>query len=305
MSTSDVDPDGGVIGRLGDLYLDHLAVERGLSQLTVSAYRSDLREYFAWLAGSGIADPEGMDLESSLRFAAHLEKTAGASSRSRILSAVKGFHRFLFREGELGHLDIVGISAPKLTRRIPYVLSQSEVEELLRQPDDTPAGMRDRAMLETAYSTGMRVSELCGLRSEALDPDRRFVRIRGKGRRERIVPVGSKARAALERYLSEARPLLAAPEASPFVFLNYRGGRLSRVGFWKILKKHALAAGLPGDVTPHTLRHSFATHLIEGGADLRAVQELLGHASIATTQIYTRLDVDYLLEVHRTFHPRG
>jgi integrase/recombinase XerD len=305
MSTSDDSGASGVIERLGELYLDHLAVERGLSGLTVAAYRSDLREYFSWLAESGIDDPEGMDLESSLRFAARLERTAGASSRSRILSAVKGFHRFLFREGELGHLDIAGISAPKLARRIPYVLSQSEVEGLLGQPDETPTGLRDRAMLEMAYSTGMRVSELCGLRSEAFDPDRRFVRIRGKGSRERIVPVGSKARAALERYLSEARPLLAAPEPSPFVFLNYRGGRLSRVGFWKILKKHALAAGLPAEVTPHTLRHSFATHLIEGGADLRAVQELLGHASIATTQIYTRLDVDYLLEVHRTFHPRG
>ncbi|MDD3643757.1 MAG: tyrosine recombinase [Candidatus Krumholzibacteria bacterium] len=305
MRTSNKTGVKGLLDRLGELYLDHLAVERGLSGHTVAAYRSDLLEYFAWLASEGIDDPEGMDLESSLRFASRLEKTAGPSSRSRILSAVKGFHRFLFTEGELGHLDIIGISAPRLTRRIPYVLSTSEIEELLRQPDETPTGLRDRAMLELAYSTGLRVSELCGLRSEEIDDGQRFVRIRGKGGRERLAPVGSKARAALARYLAEARPRIAGPGPSPFVFLNYRGGRLSRVGFWKILKKHALAAGLPGEVTPHTLRHSFATHLIEGGADLRAVQELLGHASIATTQIYTRLDVDYLLEVHRTFHPRG
>lgn len=305
MSTSSGKDGESLVERLGELYLDHLAVERGLSKNTVAAYRSDLREYFSWLRSSGVSNPDGMDLESSLRFAAHLEGTAGASSRSRILSAVKGFHRFLFREGELGHLDIAGISAPRLTRRIPYVLSHAEIEELLRQPDETPAGLRDRAMLELAYSTGMRVSELCGLRSEAIDREQRFARIRGKGGRERIVPIGTKAFEALARYVAEARPLLAAGAPSPFVFLNYRGGRLSRVGFWKILKKHALAAGLPGEVTPHTLRHSFATHLVEGGADLRSVQELLGHASIATTQIYTRLDVDYLLEVHRTFHPRG
>lgn len=305
MSTSTGENAGGLLERLGELYLDHLAVERGLSAHTVAAYRSDLREYFAWLRSAGVSGPEGMDIESSLGFTAHLEKASGASSRSRILSAVKGFHRFLFREGELGHLDIAGISAPRLTRRIPYVLSQSEVELLLEQPDESPTGIRDRAMLETAYSTGMRVSELCGLRFEAIDREQRIVRVRGKGKRERIVPIGSKALKALDRYCAESRPRLAADRPSPYVFLNYRGGPLSRVGFWKILKKHALAAGLPAEVTPHTLRHSFATHLVEGGADLRAVQELLGHASIATTQIYTRLDVDYLLEVHRTFHPRG
>ena len=290
---------------LGEAYIDHLAVEKGLSRLTIDAYRSDLREYFAWLKGAGIDSPEKIDLDSSLLFAAGLEKKKSRSSRSRLLSAVKGFHRYLYREGEIRDLDITSISAPKIRRHVPFVLSQEETASLLDQPDDSKAGLRDRAMLEMAYSTGMRVSEVCGLRLESLDLESRLVRIRGKGGKERIVPVGSHALRSLERYTSGSRPDFLSASPTPYVFLNYRGGPLSRVSFWKILKKYAAMAGLPADVTPHTLRHSFATHLIEGGADLRAVQELLGHSSIATTQIYTRLDIDYLLEVHRTFHPRG
>jgi integrase/recombinase XerD len=290
---------------LGGAYIDHLAVEKGLSPLTIEAYRSDMREYFAWLASEGIDSPSRIDLDSSLRFAAHLEKRRGGSSRSRILSAVKGFHRFLYREGEIGDLDITSISAPKMGRHVPFVLSQEETARLLEQPDDSTLGLRDRAMLETAYSTGMRVSEVCGLKFESVDNDSRLVRIRGKGGKERIVPIGSRALNALEIYIRDSRPVLLRASPVPEIFLNYRGRPLSRVSFWKILKKYASMAGLPAEVTPHTLRHSFATHLIEGGADLRAVQELLGHSSIATTQIYTTLDVDYLLEVHRTFHPRG
>ena len=239
------------------------------------------------------------------RFAAGLEKGKSRSSRSRLLSAVKGFHRYLYREGELRDLDITSISAPRLRRHIPFVLSQEETAMLLEQPDDTRTGLRDRAMLELTYSTGMRVSEVCGLRFESLDMESRLVRIRGKGGKERMIPAGSHALRSLERYLRESRIEFLSDAPTPYIFLNYRGGPLSRVSFWKMLKKYAAMAGLPADVTPHTLRHSFATHLVEGGADLRAVQELLGHSSIATTQIYTRLDVDYLLEVHRTFHPRG
>ena len=305
MSTSTGNEGFGLFESLGEAYIDHLAVEKGLSQLTIDAYRRDLREYFVWLAGAGIDSPEVIDLESSLRFAACLEKSKSRASRSRLLSAVKGFHRYLYQEGELRDLDITSISAPKIRRRVPYVLSQEETTRLLEQPDDSKTGLRDRAMLELAYSTGMRVSEVCGLRFESLDLDSRLVRIRGKGNKERIVPVGSPAVRSFERYVAESRPEFLSDSPSPFVFLNYRGGPISRVSFWKILKKYAAMAGLPADVTPHTLRHSFATHLVEGGADLRAVQELLGHSSIATTQIYTRLDVDYLLEVHRTFHPRG
>ena len=305
MSTYTGNEGPGLFSLLGEAYIDHLAVEKGLSPLTIEAYRSDLREYFTWLASEGIVSPESIDLDSSLRFAAGLEKEKSRSSRSRLLSAVKGFHRYLYREGELRNLDITSISAPKIKRHIPSVLSQEETACLLDQPDESKSGLRDRAMLEIAYSTGMRVSEVCGLRFEALDLESRLVRIRGKGGKERIIPVGSHALRALERYARDSRPEFLADSPTPYIFLNYRGGRLSRISFWKILKKYAAMAGLPADVTPHTLRHSFATHLVEGGADLRAVQELLGHSSIATTQIYTRLDVDYLLEVHRTFHPRG
>jgi integrase/recombinase XerD len=305
MNTSTGNKGLGLFEALAEAYIDHLSVEKGLSQLTIDAYRSDLREYFSWLAGAGIESPDMIDLDSSLRFTASLEGVRSRSSRSRILSAVKGFHRFLYREEELDDLDIISITAPKIRRHVPFVLSQEETARLLDQPDGSRTGIRDRAMLEMAYSTGMRVSEVCGLLFESLDLDSRLVRIKGKGGKERIVPAGSLALKALERYISESRPLLLGDRPVPFVFLNYRGGPISRVTFWKLLKKYAAMAGLPGDVTPHTLRHSFATHLVEGGADLRAVQELLGHSSIATTQIYTRLDVDYLLEVHKTFHPRG
>ncbi len=293
---------------LGGLYLDHLAVERGLSPLTVKAYESDLKLYFSFLMESGIDSPEGIDLDSSLLFASTLEKGRRKSTKSRILSAVKGFHRFLYREGTIARLEILGISSPRLKRHIPFVLSQDEVAWLLEQPNRGDIfGIRDAAMLELVYSTGMRVSEACSQKLELLDRTEMIVRIRGKGNKERLVPYGGKAKEALERYLSDSRPHLLADSGvgSVYTFLNYRGGKLSRVGFWKILKKYVLKGNLPPEVTPHTLRHSFATHLIEGGADLRSIQELLGHSSITTTQIYTKLDIDYLLEVHRTFHPRG
>ena len=305
MSTSNGNSSPGPFDLLGEAYIDHLAVEKGLSPLTIDAYRSDLRDYFAWLAGAGIVSPEQIDLDSSLHFVAGLEAGRSSASRSRLLSAVKGFHRYLYREGDLHDLDITSISAPRIRRHVPFVLSQEETSRLLDQPDDSKTGLRDSAMLEVAYSTGMRASEVCGLRFESLDLETRLVRIRGKGGKERIVPVGSHAVRSLDRYVNRSRPEFLSDSPTPYIFLNYRGGPLSRISFWKMLKKYAAMAGLPADVTPHTLRHSFATHLVEGGADLRAVQELLGHSSIATTQIYTRLDVDYLLEVHRTFHPRG
>jgi integrase/recombinase XerD len=291
--------------KLVERFLDHLAVERNLSRLTVRSYRSDLGVYITFLRGSGIRSPEGIDFDSTIIFLASIESDRSPSSRARLLSAVKGFHRFVYREGELAKLEIDGISAPKVLQRIPFVLSPQELDRLLELPDETKYGIRDKAMLELAYATGMRVSELCRLRMELLDRERRLVRVRGKGRKERIIPYGRTAADALERYLEVSRPVLLRNDATPFVFLNYRGGPLSRISFWKILKRYAAGAELPPEITPHTLRHSFATHLLEGGADLRAVQELLGHASIATTQIYTKLDMDYLLEVHRTFHPRG
>jgi integrase/recombinase XerD len=291
--------------RLARRYVDYLSAEKGLSKLTLSAYKADIKKYLAHLTRIGIHKPEGIDFESSLSFAASIEKGRSRATRARMLSAVKGFHRFLYMEGIMGKLDIEGISSPKIVRKIPIVCTNEEVARLIDQPDDGIYGKRDRALLELAYSTGMRVSEICGLKMENIDEERRLVRIRGKGRKERLIPFGKKAYDAMSTYLSGSRPFLMKKRVSAYVFLNYTGSPISRVSFWKMFKKYARLAGLPSEVTPHTLRHSFATHLIEGGADLRAVQELLGHSSISTTQIYTKLDMEYLLEVHRTFHPRG
>ena len=299
------DRKAGLPEELAERYFDSLRVEKGLSNLTIKAYEADLREFMAFMRAGGKLLPEDLTMETVLDFLADSEKHKGPSSRARTLSAVKGFFRFLYNEGTVSNLTIDGLSAPKVLRRIPFVLAQHEIEMLLSLPDAGTLGVRDRALLEFDYSTGLRVSELCGLKLEHLDQERRFVRVRGKGSKERVVPYGRSAAAALAGYLESSRPLLLGSRVSAYLFLNYRGGRLSRVGFWKLLRRYAAEAGLSGHISPHTLRHSFATHLLEGGADLRVVQELLGHSSIATTQIYTKLDVDYLLEVHRTFHPRG
>jgi integrase/recombinase XerD len=296
---------GDQLAALASSYLDHLVVEKGLSVLTVEAYRADIEDYISFLRRMCIKGTAEITLESTLVFLSEMEETRGIASRARLLSAMKGFHRFLYRERGLRDLEIENVRAPKISRRIPYVLSQDEVDRLLDVTGESRFAVRDRALLELAYSTGLRVSEVCRLTLEQLDFERRLVRVRGKGRKERIVPFGRSAAEAVRAYIDIGRPLLLKEGSRAFVFLNNRGSPLSRVGFWKILKKRAAEAGLQPEVTPHTLRHSFATHLIEGGADLRAVQELLGHSSISTTQIYTRLDMDYLLEVHRTFHPRG
>jgi integrase/recombinase XerD len=244
-------------------------------------------------------------MQGVLAFLAESEARKSPSSRARTLSALKGFFRFLDEAGAHSDPSIARLASPKVLRRIPFVLEQQEIDRLISLPDAGTLGVRDRALLEFDYSTGLRVSELCGLKLENIDRDRRFVRVRGKGSKERLVPYGRSADASLSNYLAAARPALLGGRVSPYVFLNYRGGALSRVGFWKLLRRYAVQAGFSGRISPHSLRHSFATHLLEGGADLRAVQELLGHSSISTTQIYTKLDMDYLLEVHRTFHPRG
>ncbi len=298
-------PDPAVLKRLMYGYIDHLIVERGLSNLTIKAYKSDIKLYIKHLESRGFHGLDGLTLEESLVFAEELTRSRNASSTARILSAIKGFHRYIYREGELNRLDIDEISAPKSVGRVPFVLSQNEVKNLLEQPDSSTLGLRDRAILEIGYSSGMRVSEICGLKFESIEYDLLLVWVRGKGDKERIVPFGRKALESLESYCSKARPELIKDEIKPEIFLNYRGNPISRISIWKIIKKYAAQAGLPPQTSPHTLRHSFATHLIEGGADLRVVQELLGHSSISTTQIYTKLDMNYLKEIHRTFHPRG
>ncbi len=229
-----------------------------------------------------------------------------ASSRARTISAIRQFHLFLQREGLLKSGIGADITGPKRGKRIPRVLTISQVESLLDQPDiKTPLGMRDRAMLEICYGSGLRVSELCGLTQEAFVDGERLLVVRGKGGKQRVVPYGSHAARELDRYISRGRPHLAGPVVTSNVFLNLRGAPLSRIGFYKKLRAYAVEAGIPVGISPHILRHCFATHLLQGGAELRYVQELLGHSDISTTQIYTSVDTRHIIEVHKAFHPRG
>lgn len=285
-----------------DDWLDQLLVERSLAANTLEAYRRDIARL-----GAATPDPRAAD-EDALRRALHAAEADGLSprSRARLLSAWRGFYRYLCAEGRCAHSPAEGLDGPRLPRALPDLLSVAEIEALLAaaaQGERTPR--RDCALIELAYGSGLRASELVGLPPAELFLAEGLVRILGKGRKERWVPVGSRAVEALTRYLGEERPRLATPLSPARVFLNARGGALGRIGWWKILQRLAAAAGLAGHVKPHSLRHSFATHLLEGGADLRAVQEMLGHASIGTTQIYTRVDRLYLKRVHREYHPRG
>jgi integrase/recombinase XerD len=294
-------------------YLDYLAVERGLAANTLSAYRRDLHRYAGWLAATGVDDPAAAGEADLVAFlgamrAASTPEGAGyrASSVARSLAAVRGFHRFLVRERLAGADPSRDLDTPKVPASLPKALSVEEVEALLGAvAGHDRLAMRDRALLETLYAAGLRVSEATGLDVDDLDLEDGAVRAFGKGSKERLVPIGRAARRALEAYLVRARPLLAGPRAGPALFLNAQGTRLTRQGCWKILRRHARHAGLQDKVSPHVLRHSFATHLLAGGADIRSVQELLGHASLATTQVYTRVSPDRLREVYLRAHPRA
>lgn len=290
-----------------DAFLDFLVVEKGLQPNTLLAYACDLHAYVETLEEIGIGDPKKITDEAIELHAVRLSRLGLApASRARKLSAIRHFHKFLAREGWGSERVAREVARPKLARRMPSVLSLAQIESLIEQPDtSTPLGLRDRAMLELAYGAGLRVTELCGLSQEELRLDQELVVVRGKGGKQRVVPFGRQAARALARYLDAGRPRLLQGRLSPHVFVNARGGGLSRVGFFKNLKAHAIAAGIARRVSPHVLRHSFATHLLEGGADLRLVQELLGHADIATTQVYTHVDTRHILEAHRAFHPRG
>lgn len=290
-----------------DAFLDHLMTERGLASNTIGAYGRDLRGYLDTLEGLGINRTERIEDEAVEYHLARLSRTGlKASSRARTISAIRQFHRFLKTEGLLRAGVATDITSPKRASRIPKVLTVSQIEKLLAQPDETsPLGMRDRAMLELAYGAGLRASELCGLPMEALIEGERLVSVVGKGGKQRVVPYGRHAERALVRYLSAGRPLLSRGRSIPYVFLNQHGRPISRVGFFKKLRGYAAAAGIPVAISPHILRHSFATHLLQGGAELRYVQELLGHSDISTTQIYTSVDTRHIIEVHRAFHPRG
>ncbi|WP_369054036.1 tyrosine recombinase [Kineococcus terrestris] len=299
-------------------YLAHLRVERGLSENTLGAYRRDLARYVRFLRARGVADPGQVEEAAVSAFVVALRDGADgaaaltASSAARTASAVRGWHRFLLAEGRTGRDPSVQVRPPVPPRRLPAALTVDEVAALLEVAGagDGPVPLRDKALLELLYGSGARISEAVGLDvddvSEQVLGESGVVRLRGKGGKERVVPVGSYARRALEQYLVRARPALAAAgRGGAALFLNSRGGRLSRQSAWAVLQAAAGRAGTTRTVSPHTLRHSFATHLLQGGADVRVVQELLGHASVATTQVYTLVTVDSLREVHAGTHPRA
>jgi len=292
------------IDRLMDQFLYHLRMEKGLAENTIEAYSRDLAAFFRFLEAKGIK-PVYAHQDHIGSFMAEQEEALSIRSVARMLSTIKMFYRFLIFEGKLESSPARLIDTPKIPRRLPGVLSLDEVERLLRQPDmETPLGLRDRAMLEILYATGLRVSELLGLTMPTINMEAGFVRTLGKGSKERMVPMNDQAREVLGLYLSEGRPYLMRKKKPPFLFLNNRGSVLSRQGFWKIIKKYGIKAGIPKEIAPHSLRHSFASHLLECGADLRSVQLLLGHSDITTTQIYTHVTRERLKRIHEKYHPR-
>lgn len=302
---------------LVDSYLRHLTIERGMAKNTLAAYRADLARYSSFLEEKGIEQPGQITELAITEFAESLKLKSGliSSSVARVLAGVRGLHKFWLLENITTGDVAAAVKPPKSQRNLPKAITVDQIEKLLAAagPDPTdeaamaadPVRVRDRAMLELLYATGARISELINLDLDDLvDPT--LVRLFGKGSKERIVPVGGYAQRALDAYLVRTRPTLVGQgKGTPALFLNQRGGRLSRQSAWQIISEAARVAELPGEISPHTFRHSFATHLLEGGADVRVVQELLGHSSVATTQIYTLVTVDKLREIYGTAHPRA
>lgn len=305
------------IPQLVDAYLRHLTIERGMAKNTIAAYRADLNRYAAFLESNAITAPDQITELVITDFAESLKVTSGliSSSVARVLAGVRGLHKFWLLENITPGDVAAAVKPPKSPRNLPKAITVEQVEKLLAAAGPDPADesamaadpvrVRDRAMLELLYATGARISELINLDLDDLvDPT--LVRLFGKGSKERIVPVGGYAQRALEAYLVRTRPTLVGQgKGTPALFLNQRGGRLSRQSAWQIISEAARVAEIPGEISPHTFRHSFATHLLEGGADVRVVQELLGHSSVATTQIYTLVTVDKLREIYGTAHPRA
>lgn len=292
---------------LVDHFGQWLQTEGGVCRATVEAYVRDAARFAEFLLTIGKTKPEDArpnDIHAYLGFLT--ECGISAVSAKRNLSAVRALYRFLASERGISYDPTANVTSPKMWRKVPHALTVEEVEALICQPDvDSPLGLRDRAMLEFTYATGMRVSEVINFRLSDLNLKKRTARCFGKRSRERIVPIGSIALRWVVRYFEQARPLIAKNQDVEILFLNWRGRPLTRMGFWKILSKYARQAGIRRRVTPHILRHSFATHLLEGGATLRDVQHLLGHKDISTTQIYTKVDLEYLRDMIITFHPRG
>ncbi|MFW5469644.1 site-specific tyrosine recombinase XerD [Knoellia sp. CPCC 206435] len=302
------------VDRSARAWLTHLDVERGVSANTLTAYRRDLARWTAYLASVGVDDPARVTEQHVTEFLMRLREGSeehpalAASSAARTLVAVRGLHRFLALEGDVDADPAAAVSPPPSPSRLPKAITVDEVGRLLEAAavGDTPASLRDTALLEVLYGTGARISEAVGLDIDDVDVDAGVVRLRGKGGKQRLVPLGSYARDALTAYLVRGRGTFSTRgKGTPAIFLNQRGSRLSRQSAWTILRAAADRAGLGGHLSPHTLRHSFATHLLEGGADVRVVQELLGHASVTTTQVYTLVTVQQLREVWAQSHPRA
>lgn len=293
-------------------YLHYLALEKNAAHNTIASYKLDLQRYLAFLKRSNVRDVSAINDAHAAQFLSML-RDEGLSPRSvtRALSAIKGFHKFLVGDGITKKNPTEAIDAPKLPHLLPDVLNQNEIEAILSQPaasahDTKNVWLRDKAILETLYASGLRVSEVIHLKQSDIFTHETLIRVFGKGSKERIVPIGGSALRWIGRYTTECRALLARRgESADALFLNARGRPMSRMAVWNIVQANTKKAGIKKEVHPHTFRHSFATHLLEGGADLRAVQEMLGHSDISTTQIYTHIDREYLKEVHRTFHPRG
>ena len=287
-------------------FRDYLALEAGNSRHTVDNYLRDVRRLARYAQGKGARGPDQVTAVQLREFIYFLKDLGLAPATiRRQISALRTYFRFLVREGHAARDPSERLETPKQWRTLPAVLTVAEVEKLLEPASEEPLAMRDRALLEFAYATGARVSEVVGVKLQDLVYDERLVRVFGKGAKERIVPIGRRALGAVALYAREVRPSLDRGKGKGVLFLNARGTPLSRVGAWGIIKQAARRAGLTKRVTPHTLRHTFATHLLEGGADLRAVQEMLGHADLSTTQLYTHVDRDYLRTVHKQFHPRA
>ncbi|MCB0218434.1 MAG: site-specific tyrosine recombinase XerD [Chrysiogenetes bacterium] len=289
-------------------FLTYLNVEAGLAANTLSSYGTDLSDFLDFCEEKKLRTPGALTPELASSYLASLDKRGlAARTRARRLSALKRLYKFLIEEGELSENPLALIGAGRLSRKLPDVLTREEALRLLEAPDlDTPEGLRDRAMLELLYATGLRVSELCGLRAAQFNADAGFLRVMGKGSKERAVPVGDAAVHWLAQYVKTGRGELLKKRQSAFLFVGRKSSKaLTRQAFWQRIKRHAAAAGIEKDISPHTLRHSFATHLLDGGADLRSVQAMLGHSDISTTEIYTHVSRKRIRETYDSFHPRA
>lgn len=292
------------LNRAASEFFNYLAVEKGRSSNTIEAYKRDLTRYISYLKDKDIAAPDEITVQLLREYMMGLMGMSIASVK-RNISSIRHFHKFILREGIAASDPTLHLETPRGWKRLPRTLSFTEVEELLKQPaDDSPRGLRDGAMIELLYATGLRVSELIGLRPGNINLEVGFIVAMGKGGKERVIPMGEYALEKVKRYIERGRPALLKGRSSPYVFVSAWGRGLTRQSFWKIIKKYARRAGIRKAISPHTLRHSFATHLLERGADLRSVQMMLGHSDISTTQIYTHINRERLKKIHAECHPR-